>query len=171
MSLTVEAGSGLSNADSYISVADADSYHALHGDPSTWSASSTANKEAALRLATQYLDNRYGLRWHGRRINSSMSLDWPRYYVVDRDGWTVAATTVPAGVASATAYVALKIREGDTLVPDVDPGGTSIAESVTVGPISVSSTYSGEPATAPYYPVVDQLLRDLIQSHGTVTRA
>lgn len=152
-------------------MADADTYHSLHGDPSTWSASSTDNKEAALRIATQYLGIRYGLRWNGRRINQTMSLEWPRYGVTSRDGWDVSSTAVPVGVRDATAYVALKVREGDTLVPDVDAGANSLSESVTVGPISVSSSYTGEVTTAPAYPMVDMMLRDLIQPAGTVSRS
>lgn len=170
MPLTVEDGSGLSNADSYISVADADTYHASQGAPSGWTGAD-AVKEAALRQATAYLDNVYGLRWVGSRINQTMSLDWPRYGVIDRDGFEVVATAVPVEVENATAYVALKVLEGDTLVPDVDAGANAVAESVTVGPISVSSSYSGEVTTAPRYPKVEQLLRDLIQSAGTLQRA
>lgn len=171
MAIVVEDGSGLANADSYISVADADTYHAAQGNPSTWSTSDTEEKEAALRVATAYLDNRFGLRWAGRRINQTMALAWPRYEVVDRDGWTVSSTAVPTGIKNATAYVALKVREGDTLVPDVDAGTDAVAESVTVGSISISSTYSGAPTTAPYYPTVDLMLRDLAYPGGGVVRA
>ncbi len=36
MALTVEDGTGLSNSDSYLSVADADAYFLKHGNPSAW---------------------------------------------------------------------------------------------------------------------------------------
>ena len=171
MALIVETGAGLSDAESYVSVSDADTYHFKQGNPSTWSTSTTDQKESALRVATAYLDGRYGLRWVGRRINQTMALDWPRYEVTDRDGWSVASTAVPTGVKNATAYVALKVREGDTLVPDVDAGTSAVAESVTVGSISIESTYAGAPTTAPSYPTVDLLLRDLAQPAGSVVRA
>ena len=171
MSLTVENGSGLANADSYLSVDDADTYHTAQGAPTTWSDSTDPEKEAALRQATAYLDNRYGPRWVGSRINSTMALAWPRRYVTDRDGYTVDAAAVPRGVKNATAYIALKIREGDTLVPDVDPGANAVAETVTVGAISISSSYSGDPGTSPLYPQAEMMLRDLIQAAGSVARA
>ena len=169
MALTVENGSGLPNADSYLSVADADAYHAAQGGTG-WTGT-TDQKESALRQATEYLDNRYGLRWNGRRINETMALDWPRTGVVDRDGWTVSDSAVPSGVERATAYVALKVREGTELVPDVLPGTNATAESVQVGAIRIETSYAGLNATAPSFPTVDMLLRDLIQSAGTVSRA
>lgn len=171
MALIVENGSGLADAESYVSVADTDTYHTKHGDPAAWSGSSTANKESALRIATQYLDARYGGRWHGTRINETMALDWPRYGVIDRDGFTVSSSAVPARLEDATAYIALKVREGDTLVPDVDAAGNVTSESKQLGPLSKSVTYAGQKATAPHYPFVDMLLSDLIGAAGTVQRA
>lgn len=170
MAIVVEDGSGLANADSYLSVDDADTFHAAQGNPSTWSTSTTPQKEAALRQATLYMDSRYGQRWLGRRINSTMSLRWPRTGIFDRDGISVEDDAVPTGVKNATAYIALKIREGDTLIPDVDASTNAISESVQVGAISISSTYAGEGTTAPAYPMADMLLGDLITAAGTLSR-
>jgi hypothetical protein len=171
VALVVESGAGLSNADSYLSVDDADTYHTAQGAPTVWSDSTDPEKEAALRQATAYLDNRYAPRWVGSRINSTMSLAWPRRYATDRDGYTISESAVPRGVKNATAYIALKIREGDTLVPDVDPGANAISESITIDSISITSTYSSDPGTAPLYPQADMMLRDLIQAAGSVARA
>ena len=171
MALTVEDGTGLSNADSYLSEADADAYHTAHDDPSAWSGASSADKENALRLATQYLDVLYGARWHGYRINSTMSLDWPRNSVVGRDGYTYLSTAVPQEVKDATAILALKVVNGDTLIPDVTAGANVMVESVSVGPISTSKTFSGEKTAGKQYSMVDLLLADLVAPSGSVWRA
>ena len=67
MSLIVEDATGLSTAESYLSVANADTYHASYTGSTAWSGASTGTKERALRRATQYLDSVYGGRWLGER--------------------------------------------------------------------------------------------------------
>lgn len=82
MALTVETGAGLSNAEAYLSVADALTYLTAVGASDAWAAASTAQKEVALRRATQYLDTQY--TWRGEPLTSTQALEWPR--VVDVDG-------------------------------------------------------------------------------------
>ena len=53
MTLVIEDGTGKSNAESYISVADADTYHSNRGN-TDWAALTTAEKERLLRIATDY---------------------------------------------------------------------------------------------------------------------
>ena len=43
MALTHEDGTGKADAESYLSVTDADTYHTAHGDPAAWSGATTAN--------------------------------------------------------------------------------------------------------------------------------
>ena len=65
--------------NSYLSVADADSYWSARND-STWSGASTAAKEKALIEATQYIDGAYS--FIGSIATSNQSLAWPRYGAV-----------------------------------------------------------------------------------------
>ena len=51
MSLVVEDGTGKADAESYISVADADTYHSNRGN-TDWAALTTTEKEQLLRGAT-----------------------------------------------------------------------------------------------------------------------
>jgi len=69
MPLIVEDNTGLANAESYISVADADVYLANMGRTS-WAAATTAAKEIALRKATQYIDTAYSFR--GARVRGDL---------------------------------------------------------------------------------------------------
>jgi hypothetical protein len=75
MSLVTEDGTGLANAESYVSVADATTYHAARGN-TAWASAILANQEIALRLATDYLETRYVYR--GTRKTIQQALLWPR---------------------------------------------------------------------------------------------
>lgn len=124
MPLIVEDGSVVAGAESYISVADADTYHSNRAN-AAWAALSTAAKEASLRKATDYMSQIYRLRWKGARINTTQMLDWPRFgcYVEDisygRHPFYVATTVVPDEVKNACAELALKASTTD-LAPDVE---------------------------------------------------
>lgn len=168
MSLLVEDGTGLAAAESYLSVADADSYHTLYGSTG-WNGTSD-EKEVALRVATQYLNAQYGQRWVGSRINSTMALHWPRHYIVDRDGYALAADAVPTQIKNATAYMALRSIQGDTLMPDTAAAGNITSESKGIGQLSKSVTYAGVKSSTKHYSIVESMLGDLITSAGTVSR-
>lgn len=114
----VETGAGLSNAESYISVADADSRHSAIGN-TAWTGTDAA-KEAALRRATAYMEGAYRQRWRGTKLMREQALSWPRYGAVV-DGWYVESTIVPAEVANACADLALKALSAD-LAPDLERG-------------------------------------------------
>ena len=115
MSLVVEDGTGKSDAESFISVADASTYFNARG-VTTWDAldtgEETVNREAALRKATDYLTAVYRDRWEGVRYTETQALDWPRQGVV-RDSWAVDIDEVPTEVANAFAELALKSSSAD----------------------------------------------------------
>jgi len=99
MSLVVESGAGLANADSYVSLADAASFHNGLGN-TAWLALGTTLQEQALRKATTYMRGEYRLRWLGKRMTETQSLDWPRSEVLRRDsvlGTYLATDVVPHG--------------------------------------------------------------------------
>lgn len=167
MSITVEDGTGLTTSDAYISVADADAYHTAHGDPAAWSGAATADKEAAIRLATQYLDLVHGRRWRGRRTNEGQALDWPRSGVRDRDGFAIESNEIPARLEDACAELALRQINGDTLIPDIAADSVGIrSESVGAGPVRYAVEYAGTKRVFKSYSVVRDLLRGLTASPG-----
>jgi hypothetical protein len=63
------------NTNSYVAVADAETYFETRIDAATWNAASNALKEEALVTATQLIDNR---SWIGSAVSSSQALAWPR---------------------------------------------------------------------------------------------
>ena len=111
MALVVENGTGLSNAESYVTVAATDTRMVNLGN-TLWATITTAQKEEALRRATAYMGQAFRGRWVGARINSTQALDWPRNGVCV-DGYSVLSTIVPADIANACADLALKAAAGD----------------------------------------------------------
>ena len=174
MSLIVEDGSGLSTAESYASVAEADAYHLVHGNPSVWNALSTGEKEQNLRMATDYIDGKFATDFKGYRTYSAQALRWPRSGVADLDGYIFPANgtgSVPVRLKNATAILALRVASDTTLFLDQSNGSVS-SESVTVGAVSFSTSYSGAATGQKVYTEVEAMLVDLLgSSNGVMERA
>lgn len=170
----VEDGSGKSDANSYCSVAFADQYFENHNNPSDWTGATQAEKEMALRNATQYLDLYYGGRWRGRKklLEEDQSLDWPRYEAYDDNDRWIDSETIPVKLQEATAEAALRdITETDGLVPDIDEPGTVKKYSVKVGPISESTEWMGGKKSFKRFRTIDYLVRGLTHSGYELQRA
>lgn len=116
----VEDGTGLPEANSYVSVSEADSLletniHAA----AEWLALTVDERQALLMSATRYLDDR--TRWYGTRVSAASGLRWPRIGVTDRDGNLVPATTIPKQLRFATAEMArFNMGEDRTVERDQD---------------------------------------------------
>lgn len=167
MALITEAGSGSATAESYISVTDADTYFLDRGN-AVWAALLTADKESALRKATDYMVGRYGLQWAGVRATTTQALDWPRYYVPRRDSASMRYgtiyydfDTVPVAVQRACAELAVRASAAD-LSPDL----TAQVKSETVGPISVTYADGARQDTA--YKAIDAMLAPFLKGGGAL---
>lgn len=115
--------------DSYLSLAEADAYWAAR-DNLDWEAATAADKEKALREATQYLDGRFD--WVGDHPGGAQALGWPRLSARDHEGRVLAG--IPLKVAEATAELALEALSG-RLVAAEPRGGRTRREKV--GPLEV----------------------------------
>lgn len=159
MALVTEDGSGMADADSFVSVADADAYLAARGY-TLWATLMEAEKEQAIRRAADHMEQAYGQRWKGERASDTQALSWPRSGI---DG--VESDSTPLVVAQANALLAFKAAAGD-LSPDVE----RVVQSESIGPIS--TTYA--PGSAPWtkFRSVDNMLASLLKARGiTLVRA
>jgi hypothetical protein len=160
MTLVVENGSGLANAESYASIASADAYLTLFGTPDSWTAATTGEKEIALRKATRYLEATYAGEWPGCVKSRDQALSWPRWGAERSDGVCIDSSVVPTAIVQATAYMAAVSLDEDIL-PDTTGGGIS-SESLKAGPIEKSVTYLGEKPVFKQYSTVEGLLAMLV---------
>jgi len=157
MTLITEDGTGLANAESYISVADADARHAALGN-TAWASLSTAAKEQALRKAAAYMTQRFRQRWKGTRLLRAQALDWPRYGVC-LDSYPVDTDVVPTDIANACADLALKAST-ETLNADLERG--IVREKV--GPLETE--YDPYSSQAKRYPAIDGMLSPYLSGGG-----
>lgn len=168
MALVVEDGTGKSDAESYISVADATAYHAARGNAAWAALANDTIREQLLRKATDTMLQMFAGRWAGARTSSTQALDWPRYNVPMKDapsgiGYGMGAyypsNIVPAAVARACAELALKAAAGD-LVTD----GTQAVVREKIGPLEVE--YQPGSQDAVNYRSVEGMLQPFLKGTG-----
>jgi len=160
----VEDGTGLSTANAYVSEAAADLYHENFGNPSTWTALSSDDKQEHIRTATRYLDAKYSSRWKGYQANDDQALDWPRSYVADEE-----SDELPQALVDAACVAALKSVD-DTLLPDVSNPGEIKRTKVAAGPLISEKEYVAGRSSLKRYTLIDGLLRGLLASPNRIVR-
>lgn len=105
MAFVVENGSGLSNANSFASVAHANGYASTRA-LTAWTGTD-AQKEAALVRATDYMEATYRQSWLGYRASQTQALSWPRTNV-EVDLYPLDANIVPVPVINACIELAIR---------------------------------------------------------------
>ncbi|HNT88273.1 MAG TPA: hypothetical protein PKL84_10455 [Candidatus Hydrogenedentes bacterium] len=166
--LIVEDGSGKTDADSYVSVTDADIYVTdRYTAASTWLDLTEDQKEAFLRRACQFLDSYFRGKWKGVKRTSTQSLAWPRASVLDEEGYLIADDSVPPVVIEAQIESALILHGGYDLQAVLSGTGTVTRQKV--GEIEVEydgnvSIYAGRTKA----PKIMEMLSGVITSGGRV---
>ena len=152
--IVLETGLGVAGSNCYESVANADAYHASHGN-TAWTGLDPA-KEAALIRATFALDDKYA--WRGRKSSQEQGLAWPRTGAVDNDGFTL--TLVPAKLKAAVCEAALvELATPGALVAALARGG-AVKRAKVAG---VEEEYFAVASNATRYPAIENLLKSLVE--------
>lgn len=121
ITVTVEDGSIVPNANSYVAVAYVDDYHAQRGRLS-WADFSDEKKKACVILATDYVDKRFGNLYRGIRRNQDQYLQWPRLNAWDDGRYLyVGIDDIPRKLKQAIAEYALRAGLVGELAPDPIP--------------------------------------------------
>lgn len=112
---TVEDGTGLPAATSYVSVSEANDILAVNIHiTATWGALSTQEKEKLLSWASQFIDSR--ARWNGYKTVESSALRWPRTGVYDRDSIEIPSNIVPQQLKEAVSEMARLLATEDRTI-------------------------------------------------------
>lgn len=172
VTFNVEDGTGVTDATSYISIADADQYTDDYIVTTTsWDAATDDEKKLALNVASRYLDRKYGRRYKGtERILETQGLLWPRYDALTQDGYDLGLDEVPKMLEQATVEAANYFINNDAIYPDGGNTGTLSAEKVKIDVLEIEKTYmSGDvkPATAA---LLNDLMWELLDSNGVGIR-
>jgi len=153
------------NTNSYVSVAEADSYFETRIDSASWISNGDAVKEQALVTSTQILDNN---AWIGSAVSSSQALAWPRAnatYYDQRLGLevTFAVDEVPQLMKTAVFEQALWLIENE----DIMLQKNQTFESISIGSISLSDSNNDVRSTPIRSPQAGKLLIPLTRRGTT----
>lgn len=153
--MSLDATPNGANSDSFMTVAEADSYYATNLYSTTWVGSTTDNKEKALKMATRILDEK--VAWVGTRATSTQALGWGRTDVT-WDGTTVSSTTVPIQIKNATAEFA-----GELLVSDLTANAEGKGlNSLKVGDITLDFDKNDTAGVMP------EIVQEMLRGWGTI---
>lgn len=102
---TVEDGTLVAGANSYVPVDYADAYivQNIHASES-WDALSTDGRQRVLSWASRYLDQR--ATWNGTIVDETQAMRWPRSGVTDIDGRVIPTTEIPKALMDAVCEMA-----------------------------------------------------------------
>jgi len=157
--MPLDATVGTATANSYVTVAEANSYFADRAHSSAWV--TATNKDQLLMSASRMLD--WMLNFNGSRIYSTQVMQFPRIGVIKRDGVEVPETIIPQEVKFAVFELALSSVKKDRTVESALAG----IESLEAGPLAIKTSKGYEnpsPRVIPDY--IRQILVDFIVSSG-----
>ena len=170
MALTIDATAGGTSANSFITLAEAETYMEGRGNKALWTAASDGDKNITLVEATREISVKCFL---GVRADDTQALSWPRDWVINPDDPNndyYDNTEIPVRVKDAQAELAFQyIKAGTTDVAAIDP-----ATNVKRKQVDVLVTEYFSPGTQPLgiarYPMVLNWLRPLLENTGIATQ-
>jgi hypothetical protein len=153
MAIIVEDGTGVDNANSYVSVADYKAYAAERGTVITVS---DAVLEQYIVLSMDYLET---FDFIGLKLNRDQALQWPRYNVII-DGYAIETNSIPKELKAGLNEIITSFNS------NIDPQANveRLQEEVSVGPISVKYSEGGSSQTI--VPKINTSLKKLIRGGG-----
>jgi hypothetical protein len=172
MTIIVESGSGITNANSYVDVTYADAYHAEFGN-TDWASIGNTEKESALIQASQSCDIQYGDKYRGviqPTQNSTRKLLFPRMAFTDLYGMLWSGK-VPTYLLNAVCEMALTKAGGGDITPLLNSEVLDSSE-IKVGDVTVKKAFShNAPQTELYTGMgkVEQILKPMLKSKSNNT--
>lgn len=163
MTVIVEDGSGVTNANSYISIADADVYFGTRLYSDDWTGATELVKEAALLHATMLIDNY--VKWLGVKSDSDQSLAWPRVGIYENQNVDGVVTqvelvdTVPEKVVRAQLEQALYL---------IGQNPTSVPDTAGFSELSISGAISFKVDKSSQIKLIPREVRQLLSNYGSV---
>lgn len=164
VTLIVEDGSIVENANTYVSLADCANYNIMMGN-SAWTTYAQVDRETAILRAMRWLEN-FEARWQGYRTDRTQVLAWPRTGMVDLDGYDLDENYIPMAIKDALCEAAWQeLQAKDVFNPGVGEGGEVLEKSVKAGPVEASYKYAQATKLAGAFPaIMDKLKPYLIET-------
>lgn len=148
--ITVEDGTGLENATSYVSVAD---FNTWLSERNFTLAGTLGDASQMLIRAMDYLET---VKFRGTRSSREQALLWPRYDVV-LDDWELDSSEIPQELINAQMVIAYEIDQGNNPQALIDRAVKR--EKVDV----LEVEYQDNAASSPYIMTIINALAKLIR--------
>ncbi len=119
MAVVIIATAGAVDANSYLTLAEAETYFESSLYSATWAAATDPTKNIALVMATRLLD--VHMNWNGSKANDndSQALDWPRSSAYDKNNLLIDDAIIPDLLKEGAAeFAQVMIAEDRTDEPD-----------------------------------------------------
>lgn len=155
--MIVENGTGLPNANSYVSVEFADDYFSARG-VTEWTAFATTVKEQLLIKATDFIDNVF--QWNGKKQFDTQALRFPRVDIRDYEGAEMSG--IPTCLKQAVCDAAL-ISNGGELFQTSDANGDVLSEKIGELSFTYSKTNKETVTSSSLYDSINTKLRGLFK--------
>jgi hypothetical protein len=162
VTLIIEDGTIVANANSYVTLAEATAYHESMGND-TWVTSPDEEADVAIIRGTAYVDRRYAGKWPGVKTGErDQSLQWPREGGYDKEGWEIEDNEIPKELKQAVYEAALReLVNPGSLSPDVVQTDRVLREKVDV--LEVQYADVSDPAgTVPIITAIDEILAPIL---------
>lgn len=130
LTLVLETGAGLTNSNTYVSVAECDAYHDAQLRATDWTGASAGDKDKAVAMATRMIDAE--MDFFGWKSKETQALQWPRALARNPDvyggyigvpiqtaGTYFDSATIPKALKDATCeFARVLLAEDRTRNPD-----------------------------------------------------
>jgi hypothetical protein len=159
--MIVEDGTGITAADSYVTLVEANAYASSSLNATSWAALGTDERERLLVAATRWLDQH--AIWNGSKTFDTEpypnNLRWPRKYVCDADNLPVGENAIPVGLRSAVVELAMFFLNPDNN-PTAHSDKAGLSE-ITVDVITLRFQDGFNANSTKYLPGLNAMLRGL----------
>lgn len=156
VTLIVEDGTGRSDANAIVSLAEFKAY--FDGRGTSYSTYADDLLNAAIVRASSFLVNAYV--WQGQKINMrAQTMPFPRFGVTDREGWSIATNEIPHEVKAACCEIALyEAANPGAMNPSVVQSEKVRSEQVGSIRVEYANLFNSAADTRPVLLAVNDLL-------------
>ena len=139
LTIVVETGAIVPNANSYISIED------MQGFWDNWGYDYSTLTDAQINLllysSAETLDTTYYDNWPGERADDEQYMEWPRSFAYYQDGESIDSDEIPVELKKAQAKICYLINAGYDLQPIITTEGTLKSKREKVDVIETEYAY------------------------------
>lgn len=158
MALIIEDGSIVTNANSYITLAEARSFALDRG------VTLSTDDDVLSALIFKAMDFLESKKYQGAKVNTNQSLSWPRYNVFI-DGYYADSSVIPKELKNACCQLVMD-SVSNVIQPNIPVSQEGALKSKSVDGVVKKEFYEAEKRTKPYFAAAESWLKKLYMSQN-----